>query len=153
LTQWAGGEKIRAKGGEKMKKVLIPGLVAGVVMLIIGMLVSQAIHMIFPALAAEFKTALFRPWDDPIMSFYFAHPFVLGLALAFIWDKVKGIISGGPLKRATHLALGFFILSIVPGMLISYSSFPLSLLMIFSWTVSAFLQALGAGLVLAKMNG
>jgi hypothetical protein len=135
-----------------MKKVVIPGILAGIVMLAVGMIVSMIINAIFPALVAEYKAALFRPWDDPIMSLYFAHPFVLGLALAFIWDKVKGLISGGPLNRATRLALGFFIISIVPGMLISYSSFPISLLMILSWTVSSFLQVLAAGLVLAKMN-
>jgi len=135
-----------------MKKVVIPGIVAGIAMLIVGMLVSMAIHAIFPALAAEYRTMLFRPWEDPIMSLYFAYPFVLGLALAFIWDKVKELVSGGPLKRAVHLALGYFFISTVPGMLITYSSFPVSLLMVLSWTVSSFLQALAAGLVLAKMN-
>ena len=135
-----------------MKKILIPGLVAGVAMLIAGMIVSQLINLAFPALMEEYKAALFRPWEDPLMSLYFAHPFVVGLALAFVWDKVKGLLSGGPLKRATNFALAYFIVATIPGMLISYSSFPLSILMILSWTLSSLIQAWTAGLVLAKLN-
>lgn len=135
-----------------MRKVLIPGLVAGAAMLIVGMLLSQLINLAFPALMDQYQTVLFRPWEDPLMSLYFAHPFVLGLALAFVWDKVKGLLAGGLLKRATHFALVYFMVATIPGMLISYSSFPLSLLMILSWTVSSLLQALAAGLVLAKLN-
>jgi hypothetical protein len=140
------------QGGENMRKVLITGIIAGVAMLIVGMIVSQLINLAFPALITEYKATLFRPWDDPLMSLYFAHPFVLGLALAFIWDRVKGLLSGGPMKRATNFALAYFIVATIPGMLISYSSFPLSILMILSWSLSSLLQAWTAGLVLAKLN-
>ena len=135
-----------------MRKVLIPGLIAGAAMLVVGMIISQLINLAFPALVAEYKATLFRPWEDPIMSLYFAHPFVLGLALAFVWDRVKGLLKGGPMKRATHFALAYFMVATVPGMLISYSSFPLSLSMILSWSLSSLLQAWAAGLVLAKLN-
>lgn len=135
-----------------MRKVLIPGLIAGVAMLLVGMIVSWLINLVLPNLMMEYKTTLFRPWEDPLMSLYFAHPFVLGLALAFVWDKVKGLLQGGPMKKATNFALAYFIVATIPGMLISYSSFPLSILMILSWTISSLLQAWAAGLVLAKLN-
>lgn len=135
-----------------MRKVFIPGLIAGAAMLVVSMILSQLINLAFPALMEQYKASLFRPWDDPIMSLYFAHPFVLGLALAFVWDKVKGLLKGVPIKRATHFALAYFIVATVPGMLISYSSFPLSLSMILSWTLSSLLQAWTAGVVLAKLN-
>lgn len=135
-----------------MKKILLPGVLAGIAMLVVGMLISQLINMIFPALIAEYKTTLFRPWSDPIMSLYFLYPFILGLALAWIWDKIKGVISGTIVQRAGYLTLGYFLVSTIPGMLISYSSFPLSLTMIISWTISGVAQAFCAGLILAKMN-
>ena len=135
-----------------MRKVLIPGLAAGVAMLLVGMIISWLINLALPDLMMEYKTTLFRPWEDPLMSLYFAHPFVLGLALAFVWDKVKGFLQGGPMKRATNFALAYFIVATIPGMLISYSSFPLSILMILSWTISSLVQAWTAGLVLAKIN-
>jgi hypothetical protein len=143
---------ILQQGGEEMRKVLIPGFITGVGMLIVGMIVSWLINLALPNLMMEYRTTLFRPWEDPLMSLYFAHPFVLGLALAFVWDKVKGLLQGGPMKRATHFALAYFIVATIPGMLISYSSFPLSILMILSWTISSLVQAWAAGLVLAKLN-
>jgi hypothetical protein len=137
-----------------MKKVLIPGLIAGLAMLIIGTIVSQLINLAVPSLMSEYQNlGLFRPWEDPLMSLFFLHPFVLGLALAWVWDKTKSLLVGGPMKRATHFALAYLLVAIIPGMLISYSSFPLSLLMVFSWTIGAYLQAFVAGLVFAKVNG
>jgi len=137
-----------------MKKVLIPGLVTGLVILIVGMVVGQLINLAIPGLMAEYQNPnLFRPWEDPLMSIYFAHPFILGLALAWVWNKVKGLVSGKPLARATHFALGYWIVATIPGMVISYASFPLSLTIILSWTITCLLQAIAAGLVLGKMNG
>ena len=137
-----------------MKKVIIPGLVAGVVIFIVGMLVSQVFNLIDPSLMAEYKnTNLFRPWEDPLMSIYYAYPFILGLALAWIWDKVKGLTSGSIHSKAVSLALGYFVVATIPGMVITYASFPLSLLMVISWTVGGLVQAYCAGLILAKMNG
>ena len=136
-----------------MKKFIVPGLVAGVVMLIVGMLVGQLLHMIFPQLIAEYQNPnLFRPWDDPLMSIYFAHPFIVALALAWVWGKVKGLISGSLGSKATHFALGYWVVATIPGMVISYASFPLSLLIICTWTISSLVQAICAGLVFAKMN-
>ena len=137
-----------------MKKVLVPGLVAGLLMLIVGMAVGQLIGLVFPGLAAEYQNAsLFRPWEDPLMSLYFAHPFIVALALAWVWSKVKVLVSGKPLARATHFALGYWIVATIPGMVISYSSFPLSLMIVTSWAISSLVQAIVAGLVFVKMNG
>ncbi|MBU0671961.1 MAG: hypothetical protein KJ732_02910 [Candidatus Margulisbacteria bacterium] len=136
-----------------VKKVLLPGLVAGVVLLIVGMGWSFLLNAIFPGLAAEYQnTALFRPWEDPLMSVFFAYPFVLGLALAWVWDKVKGLVSGGIVSRATSFGLGYWVVASIPGMVITYSSFPVSLLMVITWSISGLVQAIVAGLIFAKLN-
>jgi hypothetical protein len=107
-----------------------------------------------PGLAAEYQNpALFRPWSDPLMSIYFAFPFLLGLALAWVWDRVKGLLPGAIWQRALGLTLGYFLISTIPGMTITYSSFPVSLAMVLSWTVSSVVQVYCGTLVLAKMNG
>ncbi len=137
-----------------MKKILIPGLLAGLIMLIVGMVLSQLINMILPGLMAEYQTAgLFRPWSDPLMSVYFAHPFIVGLVLAWVLGKVKGLLGGSLWQKAGGLTLGIFLVSTLPGMVISYSSFPLSLAMILSWTVSSVAQVYCGSLLLIKMNG
>lgn len=137
-----------------MKKVIVPGLVAGLVMLIVSMVVNMISGVLLPGLMQEYQnTAMFRPWSDPLMQAFMAYPFVLGLALAWVWDKVKGLLGSSPLKKATNLALAYLIVATIPGMFATYTSFAVSLTMVLSWTVSGFINAFVAGLVLDKLNG
>jgi hypothetical protein len=136
-----------------MKRVIISGLLAGIAMLAVGLAAGYGMMAVFPSLTAEYaNTALFRPWDDPLMSLYFLHPFVLGLILAWVWSVVKGVIGGAtPTARGVRFGLAYWVV-VIPGMFISYASFPLSLLMVISWTVGVLLQALAAGLIVAWVN-
>lgn len=136
-----------------MKKVILSGLVAGAAMLVVGLGVGYLLMLVFPGLQAEYEnTSLFRSWEDPIMSLYFAYPFVTGLILAWVWNKVKKVFAGKAwAKRGLSFGFAYWVVTI-PGMLISYASFPLSLLMVVSWTISGLLQALCAGPILAAMN-
>ncbi len=136
-----------------MKKVILPGILAGVLMLIIGMGVSYLFNFIFPSVAAEYNNiALFRPWSDPLMQIYFAYPFLLGIILAWAWDKSKSLFKGGQGKRAVNFGLAYFLIAGIPGMFITYSSFQLSFLIIFTWLISGLINGIIAGLVFVKMN-
>jgi len=136
-----------------MKKILVPGLIAGAAMLVVSMIVGQLFHLAFPSLLAEYQNeALFRPWSDPLMNIYWAQPFILGLILAWIWDMTKSLVAGGnACVRGCRFGAIYWAITI-PGMVISYASFPLSLLLVASWTVSILAQALAAGYILALMN-
>ena len=136
-----------------MKKVVVPGLIAGIAMLITGMALNWLFGFIFPSVAAEYQNPdLFRPWDDPLMSLIFVHPFILGLALAWAWDKTKDLFKERDVFwRCCQFAGAYWLISI-PGMLISYSTFPVSLTMIVSWSLSGFAQAVVAGWIFAKRN-
>jgi len=138
---------------KKMKKILIPGLVSGLVMLVVGMMVNQAVNLFLPGLQIEYQNSnLFRPWSDPLMSLYFLHPFVLGLILAWLWEKTKSLVKEkADWKRGAKFGLAYWLVTL-PGMLISYNSFPVSLAMIFSWTASGFFQLIFGGMALAKMD-
>ena len=136
------------------KKIVLPGLVSGVVITVVGMAVSMLIGLMLPGLSSQYQNAgLFRPWSDPKMQIFFAYPFLLGLGLAYVWDKVKGSVSGNIWKRTWTLMLGVFVISTIPGMTITYSTFTVSLLMVMSWTLGALVQLYLAGVILAKMNG
>lgn len=140
--------------GVVMKKILFSGLVAGFVMLVVSMIISMLFGVVFPSIQAEYSTAgLFRPWSDPLMSLYFAYPFVLGLILAWIWDKTKGLLREKVFwKNAVAFAFAYWVVASIPGMFITYSSFPISILMLLSWTIGGLVQAVCAGLVYSKMN-
>lgn len=132
-----------------MKKIIVPGLVVGVVLFVIGMLLSMIFNMLIPSLQAEYQNPnMFRPWSDPLMSLFFAHPFLFGLGLAYVWDKIKGAIGGNPL----NLTIGIVVISTIPGMVITYSSFPVSITMVLTWTIMGIVNAYVGGLILSKMN-
>ena len=64
-----------------MKKLILIGVLGGIVVLIIGMLTGQIFQRLFPALTTEYQNVhLFRTWSDPVMLMYFVHPFFFGIA-------------------------------------------------------------------------
>ena len=91
-----------------MKKVVIFGLVAGALMLGVSIVLSLIISSIFPEAMAEYSNAeIFRQWVDPLMYYFFLHPFLMGVILSFIWLKVSGLIDEGGLKKG--LVYGFYV--------------------------------------------
>lgn len=137
-----------------MKKILIAGLAAGLAMLIVSLGLNQLFNAVIPGLSNEYMNpALFRPWSDPLMMLFFLHPFVVGIALSWVWSIVKSIVPGvGAWKKGFNFGLAYGIVTSLPGMLISYSSFQISLWMILSWTIAGLIQTIVAGMVLARMN-
>jgi len=135
-------------------KIIKVGLAGGLVMFILSMVMGKVIGVLFPSLMAEYANpGLFRPWSDPLMSLYFLYPFVEGLVVAFVWEMVKELCTEKDwVKRGICFGFLFWLLTNITGMLISYSTFPVSFLMIVSWSLSSLVQMLGAGLVNAKMN-
>jgi hypothetical protein len=136
-----------------MRKVILVGLLGGLVILVIGMILSQAFHVLAPSIKAEFQNPnLFRSWSDPLMLLFFVHPFLTGIILAWVWSKGNGIVTGDTdVMRGVNYGLLIWLVATVPGMLISYSSFPISLLMIFSWTFNSLIELLAVGILFAKI--
>lgn len=136
-----------------MKKPVVAGLIGGLIMLAAGMLVSNVFQMLIPSLKAEFEnTNLFRSWTDPLMLLYFVHPFFMGLILAWIWSKTKILFpaAGSAVSNGLRFGMLYWITNL-PGMVISYSSFPLSFAMISEWTISNLVEGLCVGIFLAKV--
>ena len=122
------------------------GLLAGLANLVIGFGINQLMGVLLPAIANQYQnTAMFRPWSDPLMTVYFAYPFILGLVLAYLWHKV-----GKP--KPVEFAKFYFIIATIPGMFITYTSFQISLTMVLLWAATGFIQALVAGWVFAKVG-
>lgn len=138
---------------KNMKKIILPGLIAGVIILAVGMIINQLFSFIFPSLMAEYASGgLFRAWTEPLMSLYFVYPFFLGIVLSLVWDKTKNLIKEKTVWRKGFVFGMVYWLVAIPGMIITYSSFKISLLMVVTWTIGILAQAIGAGVVLGKLN-
>ena len=131
--------------------MLKKGLIAGFLNLLVGLGLNWGVSLVLPGILKEYQnTAIFRSWNDPLMMVYFAYPFIVGIALAYLWNLVHKQFKGEPLSKAFDFAKMYFLIATIPGMFISYTSFQLSLSMVLLWTAVGFLQALVAGLVFAK---
>jgi hypothetical protein len=136
-----------------MKKIVVPGLIAGLLMMITAIVVGFVFNFMFPSLKVEYENAvMFRPWDDPVMYAWFVQPFFLAFVLAWVWGKIESLFEGSLAKRVFYFAFIYWMVAIIPGMLMSISSFKISVLMTFTWTLSSLIQALVAAWVIVRMN-
>jgi hypothetical protein len=135
-----------------VKKLIKKGLIAGVAILIVGLIFSFGLQALIPSYAEEYKTALFRPWTDPLMMAFFGYPFILGLVAAYLWDLVSSKFSGDYKKKAFEFAKLYFIIATIPGMFITLTTFNVSFLMVGVWTLTGFIEIFVAGLVFAKVK-
>ena len=130
-----------------MKKIVLPGLAAGAVILVVSLVLMQFWEAVIPGLAAEYQTPLFRPWSDPLMMLFFLYPFVLGLAFAWLWFKTKTVWKG-----PYEMALAYFCVASVPGMFVTLTSMPYSFAMVGTWTLGGLAYLLCAAFVIDKMK-
>jgi len=119
-------------------------------MMAIGLAFSAA----FPSTIAEYQnTAIFRPWNDPLMYYMYLHPFIVGLLLSLVWSRTGSLIKeSSRLKKGVLFGLSIWAVFGIPGMLMTLSSFQLSALLVGSWTLSLLLQDVVAGVVFAFMD-
>jgi membrane protease YdiL (CAAX protease family) len=134
------------------KKIILSGLLIGLINFIASMAVSKIFGVIFPSIAVEYQnTNLFRPWSDPLMLLFFVYPFLMGIIFAWFWNKTKNIF-GENMKGGINFGITYWIIATIPGMFITYSSMPYSLLMIISWLAGGLVSALLAGIILVKLS-
>lgn len=135
-----------------MKELFKAGLLAGAIICVLLMAQSFGSSWLSPALNQEYaNTALYRPWSTPVMWLIFLYPFFLGLALAWIWQKTKSVITGGYLIHAVKFAFAYWVVGVIPTMIMIYSCFPVTKGVVSIWTVSGFFYGLAAALVFGRM--
>lgn len=107
--------------------------------------------LVFPGVAEQYYNPVFRSGGERNMLFYL-HPFILGLALAWFWERFKGQFSGSFLFRGLELGLVYAVVAILPAMWITFSAIDVSLTMVVTWLLYGFVQASVAGVIFAKLN-
>ena len=137
-----------------MKNFFFSGLAAGVSMFLVMFAFGIFTNMFLPGLVAEYdNTAIFRLWSDPLTYYMYLHPILMGFVLAFAWRFFSGF-SGGEksVGRGAMFGLKIWVLFGIPGMLMTLSTFNVSLLMVLSWTVSVLAQYVIGGIVVTRVS-
>jgi hypothetical protein len=133
------------------KKIIFPGLVAGLVLLVLSVLGLYITIWLFPSLAVQYFDPTFDTQSERAI-LYFIHPFIAGLVLAWFWDRCKGMFKGSFLGRGIEFGVLYWLVAVFPMMWLIYSAINVSLLLVLSWMLFGLIQGIVAGLLLEKMN-
>ena len=134
-----------------MKKVITSGLVSGVVLLIFSIVGLYVTMWVFPDLAMQYFQPTFNEQASRIM-LYLIHPFIIAMALAWFWNRVKTTLVGSFLTRGIAFGFLYALIATLPAMWLVYSSITVSLLMVTTWFVFGVFQGIICGLVCEKLN-
>ena len=134
-----------------MKKVVVTGLIAGLILFILSYGGLFLAIRFFPSLFIEYNNPLFNSNGSRDVHFYM-HAFIISLALSWFWDRFKALFKGPFLLRGVEFGLVYSVVALLPVMWISFSSLDITLTMVASWFVYGLLQAIVAGVVFAKLN-
>lgn len=135
-----------------MKKVLIAGFTAGIVLLLVSLGLLYLSIFLFPSLTEEYFSPVFRWSSGDTDWLYYAHPFILSFSLKWFWERYKEIFEGNLVVRAIEVALVYGIVAMVPVLWLTYSAIDVSLTVVLTWLAYGIVQAFIAGLVFAKIN-
>ena len=134
-----------------MKKVIISVLISGIVLLLLSAVMFYMSVYFFPSVTQEYLSPVFRA-SGGIDWLYYAHPFVLSIALKWFWERYKGIFRGSYIVRAIEVALVYGIVAMVPVLWLTFGAIDISIQMVISWLVYGLIQAFVAGIIFAKLN-
>lgn len=134
-----------------MRKIILAGLIAGVVLLMLSVLGLYSTIQFFPGLAMQYFDPVFNSGTDRVM-LYYIHPFLISMALSWFWSRFKGVLTGSFLARGVEFGLIYVLIAVFPMMCLIYSAMNISFYIVSSWFVLALLQGIVAGLVFEKIN-
>lgn len=135
-----------------MKKDIVSILLAGVLVLLVSMGMLYTAIFFFPTIMEEYYNAVFRSSSFETDWLFYAHPFVLSIALRWFWERYKDLFKGSVLLRALEVALVYGIVAMVPVLWLTFSAIDISFVMISTWLVYGIMQAFVAGIVFASMK-
>jgi len=134
-----------------MKRILLPGLVAGLLLFTISYGGLYIAIKCFPALFVEYNNPLFNSDGSRDLLFY-SHAFIISLALSWFWERFKSLFKGYFIVRGIEFGLVYALVAFVPVMWITFSSLDITFVMVASWFLYGLCQSVIAGIVFAKMN-
>jgi hypothetical protein len=134
-----------------MKKVILSGLVVGAFLFIFGYALLFFAIKFFPEFFVSYNNPLFNSDGSRDVLFYL-HAFVLSLALAWFWERFKGMFKGNFVLRGLEFGFVYSVVSLIPVMWITFSALDVTVSMVGSWLFYGFIQATIAGIIFSKIN-
>jgi hypothetical protein len=106
-----------------MKKAASAVIVSGIILLLVSFGLLYSMIAIFPTQAEEYFQPVFR-WSDAGTDWmFYAHPFVLSIALKWFWERYKEILPGGLVLKALELAFVYGIVAMLPVLWLTFQCY------------------------------
>ncbi len=134
-----------------MKKILISGFITGCMLFVLSYGGLYLAVRFFPALFTEYNNPLFNSDGNRDLLFYL-HACIFSFALAWFWERFKSLFKGLYLLKGIEFGLVYSIVALLPVMWISFSALDVTIAMVLSWFGYGLIQAIVAGIILAKIN-
>ena len=134
-----------------MKKIILSGLVAGIILFIISYGGLYLSVRFFPSLFIEYNSPLFNSDGSRDLLFYL-HPFIISFTLSWFWDRFKALFKGTFILRGIEFGFVYAMVALLPVMWITFSSLDITFSIVLSWFLYGLMQAIFAGLIFAKRN-
>lgn len=134
-----------------MKKIIRSGLIAGAILFIISYGGLFLAIRFFPHLFISYNNPLFNSDGSRDVLFYL-HAFIISLALSFFWERFKSLFVGSFILRGLEFGLIYALVALLPIMWITFSSLDITIIMVASWFLYGFIQAVIAGIIFSKIN-
>ncbi|MBK7440129.1 MAG: hypothetical protein WBP43_05545 [Chitinophagales bacterium] len=134
-----------------MKRVLTAYFTAVIVLLIFSYAALYFSIFFFPKIAEQYFDPIFSSSEKRTWM-YFAHPFIVALALKYFWQRFRHMFKGGPGRRGAEVGLIYGLIAVLPAMWITFSGISISISVVATWILYGTLQGIIAGVIYAKMN-
>jgi hypothetical protein len=134
-----------------MKKVLISGLIAGVILFVV------CYGGLF--LAIKFIPEAFVVYNNPLFNsdgsrdvLFYMHAFIISFSLSWFWERFKGLFHGRFILRGLEFGSVYAVVALLPVMWITFSSLDITVVTVASWFFYGLFQAVIAGIIFARIN-
>lgn len=121
--------------------VLYVGVFVGLLMPIITTIVAKIFSYMSPGLVFDYQN----------MQLFYLHSFLQGIFFAHIWAIVKDVLKPKELiSRGAGFGIAMWGVSTIPYMVLIYAAFPVSGLLVVSWSVAELCALMFAGTTYAQ---
>jgi len=133
----------------KLKNILFSGFASGLVIFAVWMAVSMLIQLVAPY--DVLALGGMRAKEDPVMLLFLLHPWVIGFALAVVYQQVAGALTGTGTQKGVKFGLLMWLVSSLPSAFIVFTSMDYPPAFTVSSVVSSLISMPLAGAATAKL--
>jgi hypothetical protein len=130
---------------------LVAALAAGIVMLVVSLVADAVVKTAFPY--DVFALGGMRAKNDPVMTLFFLHPFVLACAMTVVYSKLGGALKGDPTEKGKKFGLLVWLAVSLPSIYLVYTSKDYPVGFHITNLVGSLFYMPAAGVTIAKIMG